>query len=399
MRTGLLSHQALKPSAVLPGQGSGTPLSQQALGSGKVLATTTGNSPQTVGLDFTRQGRSVTTLGTYDSNDSVLVAVVGQRMDLGVKPVPDTAQIDHIQWTIGGHAIADYAPTTARGDVTPLPAPLTGPRADFFWPFAGDHQVTVSARVDGRPVTAHLTCRVIRPTIRYSALTIVRPVHGVNLSPDYPGDYVALYNPNGQRTKAGCFTEARVKAPAYQFGSASFSLGGTLALIQVTSFERQSRIHDNNQISTERAGSRAPNTNPWDPGNILLDVSQDPDILYGDEESLDADREQYIADTDSPAVPVEDIMTVLTLNDQFRTYLMYRPEPPSIWVPLLRFDWSWDASITRANPDDNSTPWSSFTAITSPVGGAVGVPATDFPLWTRNAPQERTTPGGAFEWK
>ncbi len=161
----VLSHQALKQSAVLQGQQLTSPVSQQALSPGKVLATPTGNSTQTVGLDITQQGRSVTASGTYDTDASVLIAVVGQRMRLGVEPIPGAAQIDRVQWTITGNAIADYTPTTARADITPLPAPLTAPTVDFVWPLQGDHQVTVSARVNGQPATAQLTCRVIAPQI------------------------------------------------------------------------------------------------------------------------------------------------------------------------------------------------------------------------------------------
>ncbi len=226
-------------------------------------------------------------------------------------------------------------------------------------------------------------------------------MHGVDLSQDYPGDWVALYNPAGAQTKAGCIPSARVKAPAYQFrsGANSFSVGGKLAFFQLVSFERQRRLADNNQIATERASSRAPNTNPWDPGNVLLDVTQAPDVIYGFELPLAANGEKFFADTDSPGVPVEDIMTMLSLDEQFRTYLMYQPDSPSIWVPLLRFDWSWNATIKRADLDDHTTPWNSFVANTVPSGAAAGTPATGFPLWTRNVPQERSTPGGAFEWK
>src|SRR5205807_10401581 len=58
-------------------------------------------------------------------------------------------------------------------------------------------------------------------------------------------------------------------------------------------------------------------------------------------------QELLAPDSDTPGQGVFSTLQSLSINDNFQTYLMYRPSTPgSIWVTLNVLNWSWSGSAT-----------------------------------------------------
>ena len=72
------------------------------------------------------------------------------------------------------------------------------------------------------------------------------------------------------------------------------------------------------------------------------------------------------------------------LKDKFKLYLMYQSERPgSIWVPLGKLHWEWNAKFKR---DSNVHPWV-VDGTPSMTESETGVfPINEFPEWTKYAP-------------
>ncbi|MFB9831513.1 hypothetical protein [Actinoallomurus acaciae] len=87
-----------------------------------MLATPIGTGAQTVELKITRDDRDITNTERFDRRRSAYVAVVGERLTLSARPVPDGAKIDQISWTVTGNPVQNYATTVERAAIVDLPS-------------------------------------------------------------------------------------------------------------------------------------------------------------------------------------------------------------------------------------------------------------------------------------
>ncbi|MFB9831512.1 hypothetical protein [Actinoallomurus acaciae] len=196
-----------------------------------------------------------------------------------------------------------------------------------------------------------MTFTIMAPKVVGSGVRLVQPRFGVNVHPSVPdGLSLSLYNMAGTtvQERVGSFIWAKVKPPAYQLGTDSQPLWLPFG--------------------------QKPDTEPFRARRVKrLEEAADVQEVWMD---------------DSPYNRVADEYTKVTVDQQFRSYLCYKPDgPDAIWAPLLRFDWLWAAVVQRTDLDDARTLWRQELAATDPPFGGPGLsghPATELPTWTKN---------------
>ena len=85
---------------------------------------------------------------------------------------------------------------------------------------------------------------------------------------------------------------------------------------------------------------------------------------------------------DTPYSNLTDSMLSYSANDNYKTYMMYRPAATTIgnqWVPIERISWNWQANITRPGNSwkNHALPW-----IIGPVTVSENARCKTHPLWT-----------------
>jgi hypothetical protein len=77
----------------------------------------------------------------------------------------------------------------------------------------------------------------------------------------------------------------------------------------------------------------------------------DGGVLEADDSNLGwPDNDSDHVASDSPARELIASVSNMTINESFKTYMMYRPKASVIgnqWVPLHRIAWSWNANVNR----------------------------------------------------
>lgn len=107
---------------------------------------------------------------------------------------------------------------------------------------------------------------------------------------------------------------------------------------------------------------------------------------------------------DTPNAPLENMTSIIDWDEEFQTYLMFRPGhkgDQNAWIPLRRVDWGWKAKATS-----KINPW----RYSHPVGNTVPIPpckerfdlhpkrlpvnfkyrikkATAYPKWSATSPE------------
>lgn len=164
----------------------------------------------------------------------------------------------------------------------------------------------------------------------------------------------------------GQFSNASGPIPTLNFGStaspgqtfnisASTGIGGQFALIQLVNFTTNRTLTSGAQVAKTTGGS------------LALDDGMSGDgypQLGGSEyiETLEAGYTGSFAVSDIPAVGLDNMTNGISTNQQFQTFLMYRPPGnASIWVTLQQIVWNWNGQATLTNgiwpvPSPVSTP-------------------------------------------
>jgi len=85
---------------------------------------------------------------------------------------------------------------------------------------------------------------------------------------------------------------------------------------------------------------------------------------------------------DAPASILSSVYNVVTRNDSFVDYFMYRPTgAKSIWVTIGKLTWLWGGTATRnGNPNTNGG-WTGPTGATQPIPAPTGNVSHEFPGW------------------
>ncbi len=126
---------------------------------------------------------------------------------------------------------------------------------------------------------------------------------------------------------------------------------GQLAYVQLVKTKRSYTRDLQNYLDTLDSG-----------GAWFLDGS----APYDDGEPVSVTAQQYgdVATGDSPLNGIADDILRFSINEDFRMFLMYRPNgDDSIWVALREIDWGWTAIV--AHPA--GTQWTEYSFESPPI--------------------------------
>lgn len=275
--------------------------------------------------------------------------MVGQRIGLAVHT--NLAPEVQYMWTVNGDRIGNYEISTEKGEVTPL-GPVDRASIAYYWLTAGEDvgvEITVSS--GGKTISRKSTFDILRPTATIEAtisssgsqVHVIREkiIDGTSL-----GEEVALGSIDGGH---GVTLEANVATP--DGGEGQF------ALLQVTNSFRLFLVENPPMLVALESGPR------W-----VLDTADDPEApLYSVPQNIDANSSASINASDSPGQGLSESYERVTINESFRTYLMYRPSGElSIWVALERLDWDHSVEVAKNGQGDSAivesaawaSPWS-----------------------------------------
>ena len=278
-----------------------------------------------------------------DVTGKTLQTVVGAG--LGVKAllkgpgfgmvVPPT--LGNQQWHVPQTVVKNYDATS--GVVTYLTqGEIESDTVHFFWVEAGDPDVVFMASVKGIQIAAGCQCGVAAPT---------------SIS------FTSHYQPIGNRFKYSRFAQT----PYLSFGSptagagvtysytatAPTGYGGEFDIVQLVSFVRK-RTDYNGVV-----------TRAWSKDEFVLDVTL-PAIGHSTLQAGETKTSQDI--TDSPLTFGDHTTRTLEVNDNFAVFLLYKPIAASggaladsIYVPIRKFRWGYEASMTNFRPNGIRPKW------------------------------------------
>lgn len=347
-----------------------------------------GYSAQVMTTQVSRNGTDITS-----PNKPEVPVMVGELNQMGVtfSPVPPDVAPPTYQWTIPGDKIKNFVETAGDPNATP-PTFSTGkkvelPAADlqtqsprFYWyngTFAGDSKdVQVTVTVDGETYTLKGKCKVHRPTMNHFTGTFTDRVPTVGVTDYLIGGEHRTRLGLGDFLHDGITWDAEVSTPDHGAGE----IGFTQLLTEQTSYTR-----NDNSITTLSSG-----------GKYALDGGLG--AMYAGTVAIGNSDTKTRRISDTPENPLTDSYKHTSVDNSFKTYLMYKPKNPgpdnlSVWVPLgvLNWDWSGTATkITATNPKTGlpETRWEgSGTPSNGPGGTApapkIGATTTTFPEWEK----------------
>jgi hypothetical protein len=298
----------------------------------------------------------IVTSGSYEMS-------IGERVELSVAVTQSSATLTDFEWHLPReHILDDYIGpeySFRRGEKVPVPdSALTGSAVSFCWANDGEYKVRVTYKMDGAKKEDSATFKVHRPVVSAFYGVTKGVAHTITVERGWCGMFGPLSEPSLLR---GIIWTARVKR-----GSANPGRIGYIQLVKML-----------------RIG---PPKQPVDTGEYVLDgKAGKPCVFYwgwhGTEELKN--KPVSLACTDTPGGRSEESVS-LHFKDDFKLYLMYKSErPKSIWVPLGKMLWNWDAKFRRNNNTDRWTVDGTPSMSENPTGT---FPINEFPEWTKYAP-------------
>ena len=283
---------------------------------------------------------------------------VGQKITL-LSSIPGN-------WSANDPAIADYVVTSLKGEVVPFNPPPAQQQVTIIWWQVEKPSITFAA--DAQQVT--LTFDVEGPDVEIFDRTglgqvIVESYQQVNKTKTY-----LLLAGADRGFKNGIQMAASVFAPAHFIG--------TLCGIQVL---KGSRTY------TFRANQPAHVTTTH--GQWALDNGQNSDTFAYQRTTvpLTSGPQIQIDFNDAPASEVDNLIEQLVVVEEFRMYLMFKPDgQETVWIPLQRLDWMWKGDTTY----DPNGYWGLAVDNTTCSADRAGKPVKDFqiseafPQWAAN---------------
>jgi hypothetical protein len=297
----------------------------------------------------------ITSGGNVLTGDQTVI--VGQYIDLGhiLRNFPPGATPTAQQWTIDGNPIAGYTQANLGTQLTLLgPNDLNGDTAKFYWTYGSPpvkFQVTYTATVNGQNYSTTLNYQVLVPT-----WTWINSNTTDNPAIDNRGGHMGFGN---ETTSPGITYMPNVTTPA--------NGAGQIALEQLGTVEKHKIV--NGQSYAAISGAYLLDTVDFVPQMHAVIVT----IGNNDTKSVKNPDGTWLWDSPSELVVMNGTVSV---NQSFRTYLMYKPGTPnSIWVTLAATDWSWAGTGTFQQATltwtVGSTSWS--------IGPSFGW--SDLPQW------------------
>lgn len=288
---------------------------------------------------------------------------IGERVELSVAVTQSSALLTDFQWELPmQHILETYiGPDNSfrLGAKVPLAErDLKNSAVSFNWADDGEYKIMVHYKMDGAAKTDDITFKVHRPQV----LQFAGGTSGAASTVVADGDRCGLRGPLSRPSAARGF----VWGATVQRGSA---YRGRIGYIQL--------------VNTVRLRPPRPNIIS---GDYVLDGAAGKNyIFYGNWQGTKAlnDRAVTLATHDLPGANLGDAVTA-SFHDKFKTYLMYQSERPlSIWAPLGRLKWEWNAVFKRNTITD---PWSVEGTPSATVGAVGTFPINEFPEWTRYIP-------------
>ncbi len=238
------------------------------------------------------------------------------------------------QWSVPGNRIKNYVATTSSATVTELKAnDLNKAGVDYYWVDGSDgREVTYTATVDSKTFTGKTTFNVKKPTSTLSA-----EIGFVKVFKSTRGWALALVKANSSGiTFAASFSEP------------SGFKNGTGQFWQVIL-----------------------NTSVNFTGGNYQNISK-TGVLDGD----GLPYENLPNAVDNPYVILPDACTMVSRQDSFKMWVMYKPfESDSIWVPLRSVQWYWNGVAEREGVKDD------WKLISGSQGAQGSVSTSIFPEW------------------
>lgn len=273
-----------------------------------------------------------TTVSGKDPQHPAVVSVGDQIQLVGsVANLPPGVSVTSQSWKVDGTLVANYLQSVSSATVTPFTDPGTA-NVTFYW-IDGDttiKAVTYSGTLsNGSPFSASAPFLVIRPSpVTFSGAT-TKTIPAINV-----GDQ-GQFAPGTIALNFGY--EKTAMDPAITFNmSVNTTVGGQAALTQLVMFTTSYTKADGTQPQRTSGSAYV-----MDDGNT--NVAQYASIIV----SLQPGTSEW-TEVDLPSIELTNL-TAVTTNQQFQTYLMYRPPSiNSIWVTLQTMTWNWNGAANRA---------------------------------------------------
>ncbi len=247
---------------------------------------------------------------------TTLDVIVGQRINLqAVLTAPPELGSSETSWTVPGFRIANYVDDETNAVMTSLDNLSNNTTITYCWLDGGDNRVVkFDLSFPSSPflpplvlTTKSVTFNVKRPTAQVTAVTGTPQI--------ISGPLLSF----GNSTTPGIrFTKSVTIPSGFSPGEQKWvqRISSTLSRRKATFSGQWQKIEAMNVLDT---------TNPYDPGDSVLDVPQ-VELLPGFGE--------------------------FSVDETFEMYLMFKPAGNgSIWVPLRKVTWYWKAGAT----------WNAFT--------------------------------------
>lgn len=298
----------------------------------------------------------VVTSGSYNMS-------IGERIELSVAVTQSSATLTDYRWELPMQYILENYEGPEydfqRGRKVPFKeSNLKASAVTFCWADDGEYEIRVNYKMDGADKMDRIRFKVHRPNVQNYRGTSAGAANAVVVEPgDWCGLRGPLSAPSGTRGFVWTATVHRASAER-----------GRIGFIQLIDINR----------------SRPPKADLISGGFVLDGAANKSCIFYGDWRGTKAlnDRPVTLLTSDTPRSRCKGVTA--HLQDKFKTYLMYKSERPgSIWAPLGRLNWEWEAKFKRNSATD---PWAVDGSPSMTEAPAGVYPVSEFPEWTRYAP-------------
>jgi hypothetical protein len=289
-----------------------------------------------------------------DVTETNTTVCVGQKINLtcsfpGWKRA-DFPEVTGYTWTVPGYAISNYVATASSG-VVYSNFPTVNSNVVFFWADGGNQEVVCKVKVMGKDVTAKATFQVYQPSV---AFTDLPPSFATNaVDPTDGTEYLQL----GFEAGAGSMA-FRVDVNSAFEGRADYR-------------QLVNRTAANGNTSSTTSGQY------W-LDNYLFHIMRDNNPDGAPPVQANHLKPLYYGDAPGFELAHSIFNNVTTVFDQFKTYVMFRPNigisSQNIYVPIARITWSWSAATTYSGGS-----WSVPTySVTRPAFSGT---SSEFPVW------------------
>jgi hypothetical protein len=311
-----------------------------------------------------------------------LTAVVGERISLDATKLMGIP-IEAIAWNVPQGAIKKYYHTLKVGQVVSLDAAdKTKPLLEFYWTEAGNKLVTATVTYNwaGQSFTINYQWN-----FDIAAPVLVR-LNAKTSKPTLWKAKKAWHLKFQKGNDPGIAWDWEVTAPA-----ASAGFIKDLQIVKPGGRVKQQKIpgQSGTNISVYRSTLGNANILDDDPREGKTGRQEPGYHIPFADNPLKVEAGKSIAKSgigDSPGTDPEPIDFHISVKEEFIYFLLFKPlKPGSIWVPVGKAEWYWQAEAVKAGEN-----WKLKSASGSLSSN--GQPTTDLPVWEGNTLQHKWLP-------